>query len=55
MIDDTEPTQTQSYGTFMVLIKQTLGVSTAEAKAILGESPDDFCNPTRAPWGNPKS
>lgn len=55
VIDEMEPTRTQSYGTFMVLIKETLGVSTAEAKALLGESPDDFCNPTRAPWGNPKS
>jgi hypothetical protein len=55
VIDDTEPTRTQSYGTFLVLIKQSLGVSTAEAKAILGESPEDLCNPTRAPWGNPKS
>ncbi|GIU93267.1 MAG: hypothetical protein KatS3mg011_2173 [Acidimicrobiia bacterium] len=54
VIDETEPTRTQSYGTFMVLIKNTLGVSTQEAKAILGESPDQLCNPNRAPWGNPK-
>lgn len=49
-----EPTQTQSYGTFLVLVKQSAGVSTAEAKAILGEAPGDSCNPTRAPFGNPK-
>jgi hypothetical protein len=54
VIEETEPTQTQSYGTFLVLIKQTYGVSTAEAKAMLGEGPADACNPTRAPWGNPK-
>jgi hypothetical protein len=54
VIDEEEPTQTQSYGTFLVMIKQALGVSTAEAKAILGETPADLCNPTRAPWGNLK-
>jgi len=54
IIDEIEPTQTQSYGTFMVLIKKELGLSTAEAKAVLGESPGHECNPTRAPWGNPK-
>ena len=47
-----EPTQTQSYGTFLVLIKKFLGVSTAEAKAILGEGPADSCNPNHGP--NPK-
>ncbi len=54
VIDETEPTRTQSYGTFLVLIKKMAGVDTATAKAILGESPDQFCNPNRAPWGNPK-
>lgn len=49
-----EPTQTQSYGTFLVLIKKSLGVSAQEAKAILEESPGHACNPNRAPWGNPK-
>ena len=51
-INDDEPTQTQSYGTFLVLIKKFLGVSTAEAKAILGEGPADSCNPNHGP--NPK-
>lgn len=54
VIDDQEPTRTQSYGTFLVLIKNAAGVSTDEAKAILGESPDEFCNPNHAPWGNLK-
>lgn len=49
-----EPTQTQSYGTFMVLLKKTFGVSTQEAKAMLGEAPSDSCNPNAAPFGNPK-
>lgn len=52
VIDENEPTQTQSYGTFLVLIKNLLGVSAQEAKAILGESPGHACNPARA--GNPK-
>ncbi len=54
VIDDEEPTRTQSYGTFLVLVKQQAGVDTATAKEILGESPADSCNPTRAPFGNPK-
>ena len=49
-----EPTQTQSFGTFMNLVKKQAGVSPAEAKAILGETPATSCNPTRAPFGNPK-
>jgi hypothetical protein len=53
-IYEEEPTQTQSYGTFLVLIKKELGVSASEAKQILGESPSDLCNPNRAPFGNPK-
>jgi hypothetical protein len=52
VIDEEEPTRTQSYGTFLVLIKKTLGVSVAEAKAILGESPGEACNPAK--FGNPK-
>jgi hypothetical protein len=51
---DFEPTQTQSYGTFLVLIKKTFNLSTEDAKAFLGDSPDQQCNPNRAPWGNPK-
>jgi hypothetical protein len=54
VIDEEEPTRTQSYGTFLVLIKKEFGLSTHEAKAVLGEAPGDACNPTRAPWGNPK-
>lgn len=54
VIDDEEPTRTQSYGTFLVLIKQQAGVDTKTAKAILGEAPADLCNPNSAPFGNPK-
>ena len=54
VIDETEPTRTQSYGTFIVLIMKQAGVDSATAKAILDEAPSDYCNPTRAPWGNPK-
>jgi hypothetical protein len=55
VIDDLEPTRTQSFGTFMVLVKKSAGVSPAEAKEILGETPADSCNPNRAPFGNPKN
>ena len=48
-----EPTQTQSYGTFLVLVKTTAGVDTQTAKQLLGEAPSDSCNPTRAPFGHP--
>ena len=54
VIDDFETTSTQSYGTFLVLVKNRFGLSTHEAKAFLGESPGHECNPTKAPWGNPK-
>ena len=54
VIEEEEPTQTQSYGTFVVLIKNAEGVSAQEAKEILGEAPGHMCNPNRAPWGNPK-
>jgi hypothetical protein len=54
VIDDFETTSTQSYGTFLVLVKTTFDLSTHDAKAFLGESPGDACNPNRAPWGNPK-
>jgi hypothetical protein len=54
VIDEFESTQTQSYGTFLVLVKNTFGLSTHEAKAFLGESPGVECNPNRAPFGNPK-
>jgi hypothetical protein len=54
IVDEFESTQTQSYGTFLVLVKNTFGLSTHEAKAFLGESPGVECNPNRAPFGNPK-
>lgn len=54
VIDETEPTRTQSYGTFLVLIMQQAGVDAATAKAILNEAPSDYCNPNAAPFGNPK-
>lgn len=53
-IYEEEPTRTQSYGTFLVLVKEIFGVSAQDAKAILGESPSHECNPNRAPWGNLK-
>lgn len=55
VIDESEPTQTQSYGTFLVLIKDALDISAQEAMDILAESPGQQCNPNTAPWGNPKS
>ncbi len=54
VIDEVEPTRTQSYGTFVVMVMNALGVGVQEAKAILGEAPGFACNPTLAPWGNPK-
>lgn len=50
-----EPTMTQSYGTFVVLIMNFFEVGAQEAKAILEESPGHECNPNRAPFGNPKT
>jgi hypothetical protein len=55
VIDDEEPTQTQSYGTFVSHIMLAYEVSVQEAKAILGDSPGNECNPNRAPWGNPRT
>lgn len=54
VIDAEEPTRTQSYGTFVVLIMKQANVDVQTAKAILAEAPSDFCNPNNAPWGNPK-
>lgn len=54
VVDDFETTQTQSYGTFLVLVKNRFGLSTHEAKAFLGESPGHECNPNRFFLGNPK-
>ncbi|MEN8235269.1 MAG: hypothetical protein ABFR89_10150 [Actinomycetota bacterium] len=42
VIDEMEPTQTQSYGTFLVLIKKAYGMEAA--KAML-PSPGMACNP----------
>jgi hypothetical protein len=49
---DFEPTMTQSYGRFLSAIMLMFEVSVQEAKAILEESPDHSCNPTKGP--NPK-
>jgi len=54
VIDEQEPTQTQSFGTFLVLITKTFDLSPAEAREILDGGPGDACNPNRAPFGNPK-
>jgi hypothetical protein len=54
VIEGFETTQTQSYGTFLVLAMKTFDMNIKEAKEFLGESPGDSCNPTRAPFGNPK-
>jgi hypothetical protein len=43
VIDEDEPTRTQSYGTFLVLFGD-----------LLEASPGDECNPARGPIGNPK-
>lgn len=53
VIDDTEPTQTQSYGTFLTLIMNTADVGAPAAMEILG-SPSHECNPANGPIGNPK-
>lgn len=44
---DQEPTLTQSYGTFLVLIKSTTGLSAREVMTGILPSPGDACNPTR--------
>lgn len=54
VIDEVEPTRTQSFGIFLVLVKNAAGVSAQDAMDILGETPGHECNPTRAPWGNIK-
>ncbi len=53
-INEFETRHVQSYGVFLVLVKNGFGLTTHEAKAFLGESPGHECNPTKAPWGNPK-
>ena len=54
VIDESEPTLTQSYGTFLSFIMRTYEVSAHEAMEILEETPADMCNPRNAPFGNPK-
>jgi hypothetical protein len=54
VVDESEPTQVQSYGRFLSFFKAALGLSAQEAKELFGESPGHECNPTRAPWGNIK-
>jgi hypothetical protein len=55
VIEEQEPTQTQSYGTFLVLVRQIHPeMSLQEAKEYLGESPGHECNPNRFFLGNPK-
>ena len=53
-VTEEEPTQTQSFGVFLTLIRKLLGIGPHAAMEILGERPGDACNPTKAPWGNPK-
>lgn len=53
VIEEEEPTLTQSFGTFQVLLREEFGLSVQEAKEILG-SPGELCNPNKAPFGNPK-
>lgn len=52
LIEPQEPTRTQSYGTFLVLVKRVFDLSAQEAMEVLGESPGLSCNPTEGP--NPK-
>lgn len=52
VIDEEEPTQTQTFGTFLVLIKKTFDLSPAEAREILEGGPGVACNPNT--FGNPK-
>ena len=46
-VTEEEPTRTQSYGTFLVLIKKSLGVGPQEVKGAILPSPGDACNPTK--------
>lgn len=56
VIEPEEPTQTQSFGTFLVLIMNEFDLSAQEARAFFGpETPGNACNPNHAPWGNPKT
>lgn len=46
-INEGEPTRTQPYGTFLVLIKKSMGVSPQVVKNGILPSPGDACNPTK--------
>lgn len=48
LIDENEPTRTQSYGTFLHLFQSTSGLSMKVFKEVSGfPSPGDACNPTK--------
>lgn len=42
-----EPTRTQSFGTFLVLIKKQMGGSPQDVIGTILPSPGDACNPTK--------
>jgi hypothetical protein len=42
-----EPTRTQSFGTFLVLIKKQAGLKPGEVRGAILPSPGDACNPTK--------
>jgi hypothetical protein len=51
VIDEEEPTLTQSYGIFLVHFQNEFGLTTQEVKQLL-PSPGEACNPSK--MGNPK-
>ena len=55
--NEEEPSQTQSYGSFLVAFANVLGISIREFKNAEDglASPSDTCNPNAAPWGNPRT
>ena len=42
-----EPTRTQSFGTFLVLIKKSAGQTPGDVMGAILPSPGDACNPTK--------
>ena len=46
-INEMEPTRTQSFGTFLVLIKKSAGLSPGDVRGAILPSPGDACNPTK--------
>ncbi|WP_377639236.1 hypothetical protein [Oryzobacter terrae] len=42
-----EPTRTQSFGTFLVLIKKSAGLRPGDVRGAILPSPGDACNPTK--------